>query len=396
MADYNAFIAKSSSSTDLFLKWAPGYYQTHPQDHKIKVKLPLTVLSKNTFLELLDQIEKCKNSKVLIVSHASTDGLYLSIHSSNAKWCVMTSILLYAKLEKQYSDLVDETDPEKFTSIINEATKNLRVQNANVALKTLLDKSPSAAKKQYDKIVKQYKRISNPVQKEDMAKKMVQRARLEVKKRLNELIGAASLSKANMEAYVKLVRKIYVFDRTIEVRGCNIGKIPDVLKIMCLFLNANSVTAPRVVILFGKPDIHIERDQQRLNALMRSRATYVLGRRARCGRRGCSWMGGRSTKLGRHKLRQAYYFHPQNIASDKDELLYLRRKEVSRIVAEDISIVQKFAIEKFGKLACGKQFTSNARYLFVQATDTYPMHYPQDAAFGRHLVKVNNPGKFTL
>ena len=399
MADYNVVLAKSKTSKDRFLNDAPSFYKTFPHDHNINVKLPVKTLNSNSLLELLKELERCGNSNVLIVSHANTNGLYLSMNSNKAQWVVITCILLYANIEKRYRSLKNETDPEKWGAIINEVTKTLNMYSASQALQTLSDKSTSKGKKDFDKIIRDYKSIKDQAHKQKEAARIVKMVNNQVNKTLKDLLKISSLSRKNMDAYVKQIRKMYSLKRNIEIRGCNIGNNPTVLKILCLLFNAQYINAPRVTVMFGKSSIHIRKSQKTLNALMKKGVKKFISNKpaySGCTKKSCSWLGGQTTNIIKNINRQALYYHPQNIASNKDELLFIRRNSIGLIIAEDISIVENFATKKFGKLAPGKQFTANMKTLPIQLTDTKPFLFRQDTGFNNYLVRVSNPGNFSL
>ena len=406
---YSTFISKKSpyKNHDYFLRYAPLFYEAFPQDYNIKIQLPVHVLARDSYLELLRQLNRCRNSNILIVSHASIDGLYLSINSTKLKWHVMAAILLYAKLEKKHISLLNNKnagDPKVWSdTIANEATKPLNLYTAKQSLQTLYNKKETSGKKKFDEFIRRnYEKEIDKTKKDQIGKQLIQKMDNQVKNRFKKLLRIARISKKNMDSYVKEINKIYQMKRTIEIRGCNIGKSPDVLRIMCLFFNAQSINAPNVKIFFGEAKIIIQNNQAKLHHFMKVAIRRYVSSHLTHTKTDYFWIGGPARNINKNRNQHALYYHPRYVLNSrvldphKDELLFVYYRTSTEIIAEDISIVRKFAIDKFGRPAPNKAITNHTKKLYIQTTITQPFHFPQDNDFANHLVKVFNPGNFNI
>src|SRR5512136_2829513 len=117
---YNAFITRYTGEKNLFLKFAPEFYRTFPHDHKIEIELPIKILAQNTFLNLLEKINQCKNRDILLVAHGNEKrGIYLGFGTKRLykTYQVMFNILYYAKLMKLYSEVASKKNPEDWLGI---------------------------------------------------------------------------------------------------------------------------------------------------------------------------------------------------------------------------------------------------------------------------------------
>ncbi|OFY67466.1 MAG: hypothetical protein A2Y71_14200 [Bacteroidetes bacterium RBG_13_42_15] len=413
---YNAIIANPKGN--FALKGASEFYSYFPHDYKIEID-SVKVLGNNTFLELLVEINNCKNRDILIVSHGNLkqglNSFNFNLEKKVVSYRGMFWMLLYIKITETYNALITEKNPEvwvdklkfiKYTynaSTVEKAAYELANINtpsySNIIIEKLKDKVAFLKELISDKEV-------DESTKADYAKLIIDLFTEYVHNWQRIILdNRLFISETIMNDYTIQFRKINS-DRinNLAIRGCNIGRDKNLLYIFSVFFSANCVNAPKIKILFGFADTIIQQKQNDLQKEMLGSLRKVAIR----NRKKVGHSFGYLELAGSKKRKQtsAIYYHPENYAVNKDEVLFLKHNGQDGhkilIIAEHMDIVLEFFTKKYGNIAPNKKFeiqTINKRGFIRKVLPiyfipgTYPIVFPQDNKFFDYLetFKLQNP-----
>ncbi len=266
---YTVFL--SGNKKGKFLAYADSYYSTYKEE---LVPFDAT-LNKNisSMLGLLNRLAKRKKKYVLIVSHGWTDGLWLPLFDATEDKSTtirIASILLMSKMRWTVDKLRNDSNPQAWFS--NE--KNTKATIAKLKevfppheFKHTKDKEAWAAvtavntggvSSQVNQIQRNVATVSGDPQQLAVQGKDTQNI---VGQWWTSLLVSSGLNdNKTANAYFKALRALHkVGIKRVEIRGCKIGDSKPSSQVLRIFLGADKLRAPKVVLVTQRVTPKIEK-----------------------------------------------------------------------------------------------------------------------------------------
>ena len=406
MPDYKVFIAKDTLGGDLSLSDVMAkYYKTFPHDLDIYVKQP-EILSKNTYLELLEKINDCSYRNILVVDHANEQGLSSLEFVTGGNimpWEGMARLLLYLKVKRAYNKIKNKRKPEQWFDLYKIITRSYEMNTSSEAYYEILDDYSESGNflQDYKNEIKKFKNDRNVDSEIKLIEKIYFDSNIKnyenfLTTNIRDPLSLPNDNDKTLNDYFRILSKVHKKKlNNLAIRGCDIGKHKSILAMIAEFFNVQNINAPRVFILFGMAQIIIKSNQ----IILRNEMKKSLQEESdvTIGDWYCPWKGNRGANVFYfEENRSALYYHTKKLASKKNELLFVFKETGSHIIAEDVSIIKFFTKRNFGDISAGKRHTlRNGQYLPFYGLDTKPICFPKESRYELYITRFKKGTSLT-